>query len=128
MRGPPRDESGDRDRHRRGFPASVGLFAPHMTPPRTISWDPLTGKVVRFHSLSDGRFVVETVYDVQDVIDQAADIRSQQAPGWHGYHHHVGVVPMQDLAEFRRRGCLKDRKELNAWFAEYAKFRTKGRV
>ena len=29
------------------------------------------------------------------------------------------------LQEFRRRGCLKDRKELRRWFEEYAKFRTK---
>lgn len=96
-----------------------------MSAPRTLSWDPVTGKWVRFHSLADGRFVVETVYDVQDLADQAADIRGQQSSHWHGMQHHVGVVPMQDLQEFRRRGCLKDRKELRAWFAEYAKFQTK---
>lgn len=93
--------------------------------PRTLSWDPVTGKWVRFHSLSDGRFVVETVYDAQALVDQAADIRSQQSKHWHGMSHHVGVVPLQDLQEFRRRGCLKDRTELRRWFAEYAKFRTK---
>lgn len=93
--------------------------------PRTLSWDPVTGKVVRFHSLSDGRFVVETVYDAQAFADQATEIRNQQGKGWGGLHQHVGVVPLQDLAEFRRRGCLKDRTELRRWFAEYAKFRTK---
>ena len=69
--------------------------------------------------------MVETVYDVQDMADQAADIRSQQGKSWHGMSHHVGIVPLQDLQEFRRRGCLKDRKELRRWFEEYAKFRTK---
>ena len=96
-----------------------------MNGPRTLSWDPLTGKWVKFHSLADGRFVVETVYDIQALADQAADIRSQQSGNWHGMQHHVGIVPDVLLPEFRRRGCLKDRRELRRWFDEYAKFRTK---
>jgi hypothetical protein len=95
---------------------------------RTLSADPALQKVVRFHALPDGRFVVETLYDAQSIVDRAAAIRAMNPSGWKGDFHHVGTIPMPLHQQLRAEGRMEDPKDLLKWLNAHEKLRTKGRL
>lgn len=82
-------------------------------------------KVVRFHALADGRFAVESVYDVQDIVDRAARVRALQQSGWKGDTHCVGIIPMHMHQQMRADGRIHDPKAIAAWLREHSKFEIK---
>lgn len=61
--------------------------------PITITTDPALQKVVTFHDLNDGRFAVDTEYDVQDIVDYNAAVRAVNKNDWKG-ENLVGRIPM----------------------------------
>ena len=62
--------------------------------PLTLTADPALQKVSRFHDLNDGRFAVETLYDVEDLVERNTAIRNSQPDGWKGREHFVASIPM----------------------------------
>lgn len=94
MRDPPRPESRHRDCG--GWDAPyLGLLAIwHPVKPITLSADPALQKVVKFHDLNDGRFAVDTLFDVEPIIDESTAIRNAQPDGWKGNEHLVAQIPM----------------------------------
>jgi len=62
--------------------------------PLTLTTDALTRKVVHFHDLNDGRFAVDTVFDVEPILDENARVRNVQPDGWKGREHLVASIPM----------------------------------
>lgn len=90
-------------------------------------------KVVTFHDLNDGRFAVDTTFDVQEVVDSAQDLRNAAPPTWKGDLHLVASIPMPIyqalLATWRALGLSKeDRQAALKRFLhdpDNAKFRTK---
>ena len=105
--------------------------------PLTISVDRQLQKVVKFHDLNDGRFAVDTVFDVQDVVDSATTIRNSQPDGWKGNEHLVAQIPMPIYMLLRMTwnalglGYEERQKALKAFVndPDNAKFRTKtGRI
>lgn len=105
--------------------------------PLTITTDPALRKVVKFHDLNDGRFAVDTVFDVQDIVDENERVRNAQPDGWKGREHLVASIPMpiwqllQDT--WRALGLSKEEKQaaLKSFLndPDYSKYRTKyGRI
>lgn len=105
--------------------------------PLTITTDEQLRKVVKFHDLNDGRFAVDTVFDVQDIVDENERVRNSQPDGWKGREHLVASIPMpiwqllQDT--WRVLGLSKQEKQeaLKRFVndPDNAKFRTKyGRI
>ena len=90
--------------------------------PRILTVDPALQKVVKFHDLQDGRFAVETVYDVQDIADDVATRRDNQRPGKDWY---AGSVPMPMWHQMYQSGMLRDKKAMNAWFKIHSKLKGK---
>jgi hypothetical protein len=98
---------------------------------RVLARDRKTGKLVLFHALPDGRFVVETQYQLDDVIATAAAIRAEQPTGWHGREHLVAQIPMPLHTQLRKEGIVQDQKAFAAWLndPDHRKLRAKlGRV
>lgn len=101
--------------------------------PLTLSTDEALQKVVKFHDLNDGRFAVETLYDVQGIVDNAERIRNAQPEGWKKDEYWVASIPMPIyhamLAEWRRLGFGYPERQaaIKAWVNDpnNAKFRTK---
>ena len=99
--------------------------------PITLSADPALGKVVKFHDLNDGRFAVETLYDVEKIKDEATRVRNDSPKNWHGLSHLVAQIPMPLYQQLRQQGIVQDPKRFKAWLnnPDNAIFRTKhGRV
>jgi len=62
--------------------------------PLTLTADPALQKVVQFHDLNDGRFAVDTVFDVERIVDENTAVRTSQPDGWKGREHLVASIPM----------------------------------
>lgn len=94
--------------------------------PLTLSADPALQKVVKFHDLNDGRFAVDTVYDVQDIVDHAQRIRNAQKADWKG-ENMVASIPMPLFMELRKQGIVQDKAAFKRWLnnPDNALFRTK---
>jgi len=101
--------------------------------PITLSQDPKLHKVVQFHDLNDGQFAVETVFDVEPIVDENTAVRNMQAPGWKGSQHLVASIPMPIWAALRQawkvQGLSYDERQqaLHKWLndPDNSKFRTK---
>jgi hypothetical protein len=101
--------------------------------PITLSTDAALQKVVTFHDLNDGRFAVDTVFDVQAIVDENQRVLNSQPEGWKGREHLVASIPMpiwQGLREaWRVMGLSTAEKQaaLKRFLMDpdHAKFRTK---
>lgn len=101
--------------------------------PITISADPALQKVVQFHDLNDGRFAVDTIFDVQDIVDENTAIRTSQPEGWKGREHLVASIPMPIYQALRMTwkalglSTKEQQAALKRWLADpdNSKFRTK---
>jgi hypothetical protein len=101
--------------------------------PITLRTEDALQKVVKFHDLNDGRFAVDTEFDVQGIVDNAERIRNAQPDGWKAKEHWVASIPMPIyqglLAEWRRLGYgyIERQAALHKWLNDpaNAKFRTK---
>lgn len=101
--------------------------------PITITRDEALQKVVQFHDLNDGRFAVDTIYDIQGIVDDCERIRNSQPSGWKAGTHLVGKIPMPILArlymEWRARGYgyVERQAAIHAWLNErdHSKFSAK---
>jgi len=101
--------------------------------PLIVTTDPATHKVVKFHDLNDGRFAVDTVFDVQDIVDENQRVLNSQPEGWKGREHLVASIPMpiwQALREtWRLLGLSKQEQQaaLKRFLEDpdNSKFRTK---
>ena len=98
-----------------------------MNEPRILARDRITGKLVLFHVLPDGRFVVETQVDVEPILEQNAELRRLAASGWKGDLHHVASIPMVMHQAMRTEGIIQDKRDFSKWLNDSAnsKFRTK---
>lgn len=101
--------------------------------PVIVQTDDALQKVVKFHDLNDGSFAVDTIFDVQDVVDSATDLRNAAPSTWKGDFHFVASIPMPIyqalLATWRALKLSKeDRQAALKRFLhdpDNAKFRTK---
>lgn len=101
--------------------------------PITLTTDAALQKVVKFHDLNDGSFAVDTVFDVEPILNENERLRNVQPDGWKGREHLVASIPMplwQALREvWRVLGLSKQERDaaltrfLND--PDNAKFRTK---
>jgi hypothetical protein len=70
-----------------------------------------------WHQDADGRIVLQTEHDVQDIIDDAKtryNLHDERAP-WKGDTHKVAQIPMPILMELERKGITRDQKAFKAW-------------
>ena len=104
--------------------------------PLTLTADPALAKVVKFHDLNDGRFAVDTVFDVERIVDENTAVRNSQE-GWKGREHLVASIPMPIYQALRMTwqamglSTLEKQQALKRFLndTDNAKFRTKtGRV
>lgn len=103
---------------------------------RTLSYDPRTKTREIFRSNDDGTFDIITMQDVEDVQQDAHDMKKAfRGPGggrWKGDgFHKVAMVPMTVLTEWYQNGTLKDQNTLKKWVNDPANavFRTRpGRI
>ena len=105
--------------------------------PITLTADPALQKVVTFHDLNDDRFAVDTVLDVEPIVEENTAVRNAQPSGWKGREHLVASIPMpiwQRLQMTWRLGgltALERQVALHTFLndPDNAKFRTKtGRI
>src|SRR5690242_16417497 len=105
--------------------------------PIILTTDPALRKVAKFHDLNDGRFAVETLFDVEAIKDENTAVRNSQPPGWKGREHMVASIPMplfqQLQAQWRAQGLSYDERQraMAKWLndPDNAIFRTKtGRI
>jgi hypothetical protein len=61
--------------------------------PIILTADPNLQKVVKFHDLNDGRFAVDTEFNVEGILDYNADVRAVNKTNWKG-ENLVGRIPM----------------------------------
>lgn len=99
-----------------------------LSEPRILMRDRLTGKLVLFHTLPDGRFAVETRVDVQDIVDTATTMRNDAPAGWKGEMHYVAKLPMHLWQSLRTEGRVQEVKDFKKWLndPDHSKWRTKG--
>lgn len=101
--------------------------------PLIVTTDPATQKVVKFHDLNDGRFAVDTVFNVEDILNENQRVLNSQPEDWKGRDHLVASIPMpiwQALREtWRLLGLSTEEKQaaLKRFLMDpdNAKFRTK---
>jgi len=101
--------------------------------PRILARDRRTGKLVLFHVLPDGRFVVETQYGdcLDQCVESAAVIRAEQPDNWKGNEHLVMKIPMPLHQQLRNEGRVQNVEDFKKWIndSDHSKLRTKrGRV
>jgi hypothetical protein len=95
--------------------------------PRILARDRRTGKLVLFHELANGSFVVETQYDVEDVIRSAQYLKSEETGNWQGDLYLVAQIPMPLHQQLQSAGITKDQAAFKKFLnnPDFAKFRTK---
>jgi hypothetical protein len=99
-----------------------------------FSTDPYAARRTLWHEDPDGRIVVETQQDVEDVIVAAKDRSNHDKYAflkWQGDFHQIATIPMPILMELHRRGITTDDKAYAKWLndPDNRKFRSKlGRV
>lgn len=85
---------------------------------RLLDKDPLTGTKSVFHyDHEDDSFVIETVTDVEDVVEinKAAYNERAGTRFGEGLAHHVAQIPATIWWDLKRRGIADDPKALKAW-------------
>jgi len=95
--------------------------------PRILARDRQTGKLVLFHTLPDGRYVVETQVDVQDIVDTCTTMRNDAPAGWKGEMHYVAKLPLHLWQSLRTEGRVQEVKDFKKWLndGDNAAWRTK---
>ena len=99
---------------------------------RLLSQDPKTGTTTWFHYHDeDDSFSVETVQEVDDVLDENKREFNDAQTGWKGDMHKIASIPMSLYFQLKEKGILEDQAALKRWLndPENRYFRTKpGRV
>lgn len=82
---------------------------------RTLSRDPISGKVTRMHFEGDD-YVIETKQDVQHIVDKnlARQALIDENARW-GEMTQVAEIPVSLWAELHRKGIANDEKALRRW-------------
>jgi len=98
-----------------------------MNEPRILARDRITGKLVLFHVLPDGRFAVETRVDVEPILEQNQVLRNNAQSGWKGDTHWVASIDMVQHQQLRNEGRIQDHGDFKKWLNDQAnsKWRTK---
>lgn len=102
-----------------------------MSRSRIMESDPIAKTKDKFHFDEDGdEFVLETVQDVQDIVDIANEQYKDDAhegQRWKGDIHLVARVPLAVWAELEKAGIAGDDEALKKWLndPDNRKFRTK---
>jgi hypothetical protein len=95
-------------------------------------YDPATGKTVLFHYEDNGRVTLETLQDVEPILNDAQrDFNSIDERARWGEFQKIGTIPMPLYMQMRREGILQDPKALAKFFndRDNLKLRTRpGRV
>lgn len=80
-------------------------------------FDPATGKMTLFHWDDSGRVTLETIQEVQPILDDAQrDYNSVDERARWGEFQRVGTIPMPLYMQLRREGILQDPKALAKFF------------
>jgi hypothetical protein len=79
---------------------------------RVIEYDGETRTKKLFHwNASDGTFSIETVTDVEDIIEQnKLEKNNINTKSWKGDIHKVASLPLMIWMKLRQSGCLQDPK------------------
>jgi hypothetical protein len=93
---------------------------------RIVSGDALSRRVQSIHR-EDGKVILDTVFDAQDMVDEAAMARQ----GWNGGYRgtkdwsatRIAVIPLTILFDLRKKGIMQDQKALAKWLNEYSAFK-----
>ena len=83
--------------------------------PRIIARDRLTGKLVTFRVLPDGRYAVDTSVDVQPIVDRCAAARSNETGNWKGEMHLAASIPMHMWQSLRTEGRVQEVRDFKKW-------------
>jgi hypothetical protein len=99
---------------------------------RLLSRDPVTG-VESYFTYHDDRdaFSIETVQNVDDVLDENKRDYNDAQTGWKGDMHKVASIPLSLYWELKMQGIIDDQTALKRWLndPDNKYFRTKpGRV
>lgn len=95
---------------------------------RLLSRDPVTGVETYFHYHDDrDAFTLETVQQVDDVLDANKRDYNDAQTGWKGDMHKVASIPMTLYLDLKRQGILDDQAALKRWLNDPGNryFRTK---
>ena len=90
-----------------------------------FGYDPLLRKMRTFEALPDGRFVVNTEYDAEPIVDAATANRNHLWPGHYRAEHgtKVATIPMPIWIQLKRQGILADQKRFAQWLEEHPAFK-----
>lgn len=94
---------------------------------RILVADPVARRVQTMHT-EGGKVILNTRFDAQDMVDEAAISRNHL---WSGNYKgspelgatRVAIIPLTILMELRRRGILQDRAALAKWLRENPAFK-----
>ena len=83
--------------------------------PRVLMRDRKSGKLVLFHALPDGRFVVETRVDVEDIVEYNKTAVSNETGNWKGDMHLVAKIPTFMWQSLRTEGRIQETRDFKKW-------------
>lgn len=63
-------------------------------------------------------FTIETVQNLDDILDENQARRSMENGNWRGDMHHVAQIPNVILMKLHKEGILRDKKRFLAWLNE----------
>lgn len=93
---------------------------------RILVSDPLARRVQTMH-VEGGKVVLNTAFDAQDMVDEAAMARNAWAGNYKGSPHlgatRVAILPMTILMELRKQGIMQDKKAFAKWLNEHPAFK-----
>lgn len=102
---------------------------------RLFDRDPYLGITEVFHALDDGAFAIETIQDVEPILEankRAFNEFTSGRDGWGDgatldHKSHVARIPAVIHADLRRKGIIQDQARLKAWLndPDNAVFRTR---
>lgn len=99
---------------------------------RLIEHDSFTGITEYFHSTDDG-FKIETVQDVQPILEANKRIMNDSSSDWKGDWHHIASVPLILVHQWSKElgSDILSKENRKAFIAKlsdynYSKLRTKG--
>lgn len=81
---------------------------------RLLGYDPLTKTKTVFHDDDDG-FYIETVTDVETVVDIAKEEYKESAGSRFGGIAKIASIPMGIYMKLQREGVLHDQKAFRKW-------------
>lgn len=98
----------------------MGQYHDSVSHTRVIETDAATRTKKLFHwDAATQSFTIETVTDVEDVIEQAKLERNNiNTKSWKGELHKVASLPLSIWFKLRQSGCLQDQKCLRKFLLD----------